>query len=110
MDSLKDLQTKQRNLLNGIEHPRLGNALGLFEEIGELAKELMETEMYGEDKTEELADECADVLFSLLSLCDSYNIDLEEAYAKKITKISEKVPKWHEKYGKTLEDLRKKLD
>jgi len=110
MDSLEKLQKKQKDLLKGIEHPRLGNVIGLFEEVGELAKEIMEIEMYGESRKEELGDECADILFSLFSLCESYNIDLEEVYAKKIGKISEKVPKWHEKYGKILGDLREKLD
>ena len=110
MKSLKDIQGEQRDLLKGIEHPRVGNILGLFEEVGELSKEIMEIEMYGESKKNELSDECADVLFSLLSLCESYDINLQEAYIKKISKISKKIPNWHTKYGKTLENLRKKFD
>lgn len=110
MKSLENIQIEQRDLLKGIEHPRLGNIVGLFEEVGELSKEVMEIEMYGEDKKSELSDECADVLFSLLALCDSYNVNLAEAYAKKIDKISKKIPDWHKKYGKKLESLRIKLD
>lgn len=110
MKTLSQLQQEQKELLSGIEHPRLGNILGLFEEVGELSKEIMEMEIYGQSKKGELGKECADVFFSLLSLCDAYEINLADEYAAKIGEISEKIPEWKVKYGKTLEDLRKKLD
>ena len=110
MITLFQLQQEQNELLKGIEHPRLGNILGLFEEVGELAKEITEIEMYGQSKQKDLAKECADVLFSLLSLCDSYGVNLSDEYVIKVREISEKIPDWKIKYGKTLEGLRKKLD
>ena len=110
MESLQKLQEEQKKLLTGIEHPRLGNTLGLFEEVGELSKEIMEIEMYECSRQEELEDEAADVLFSLLSICDSYNINLQSAYFKKIKKISKKIPEWHKKYGARLKQLREKFD
>ncbi len=54
MKTLFEIQEEQRELLKGIEHPRLGNILGLFEEVGELAKEITEIEMYGESKKKDL--------------------------------------------------------
>lgn len=110
MKTLFQLQQEQNKLLKGIEHPRLGNILGLFEEVGELAKEITEVEMYGQSKQKDLGKECADVLFSLLSLCDSYGVNLSDEYVAKVGEISEKIPDWRVKYGKILEDLRKKLD
>ncbi|MFA6314781.1 MAG: MazG-like family protein [Candidatus Paceibacterota bacterium] len=110
MKTLSEIQQRQRELLTGIEHPRLGNVLGLFEEIGELAKEVTEVEMYGQPKQENFGKECADVLFSLLSICDSYGIDLSGEYAAKVTEIEGKISEWKIRYGKTLEVLRKKLD
>ncbi|MFW5888692.1 MAG: MazG nucleotide pyrophosphohydrolase domain-containing protein [Patescibacteria group bacterium] len=110
MKSLQKLQEEQKKLLTGIEHPRLGNTLGLFEEVGELSKEIMEIEMYEGSRQEELEDEAADVLFSLFSICDSYNIDLQSAYSRKIEKINKKIPEWHEKYGARLKQLREKFD
>ncbi|MEI7890857.1 MAG: MazG nucleotide pyrophosphohydrolase domain-containing protein [bacterium] len=108
--SLGQLQEAQKKLLEGIEHPRLGNIVGLFEEVGELSKEIMEIEFYDASKKKELEDECADVFSSLLSVCDSYDIDLESAYERKINKIEGKIPEWREKYGENLKKLRNKLD
>jgi NTP pyrophosphatase (non-canonical NTP hydrolase) len=110
MRTLSEIQQRQHELLTGIEHPRLGNILGIFEEIGELAKEITEVEMYGQPKKENFGKECADVLFSLLSICDSYGINLSDEYEAKFTEIEGKIPEWKIKYGKTLEVLRKKLD
>jgi NTP pyrophosphatase (non-canonical NTP hydrolase) len=110
MKSLSELQKEQSKLLEGIEHSRLGNAIALFEEVGELAKEITEIEMYGQARQDDLGRECADVLFSLLSLCDSYGIDLNKEYVGKVEVISGKIPGWKVKYGKRLESMRKKLN
>ncbi|MFA6554088.1 MAG: MazG nucleotide pyrophosphohydrolase domain-containing protein [Candidatus Paceibacterota bacterium] len=110
MKTLSEIQQEQSELLSGIEHPRLGNTLGLFEEVGEVAKEVTEIEMYGQAKKVELGKECADVLFSLLSLCDSYGINLSTEYVAKLEEIKKKVPEWRVKYGRVLDELRKKLD
>ena len=110
MKTLFQIQQEQKELLKGIEHPRLGNVVGLFEEVGELAKEITEIEMYGQSRQKELGKECADVLLSLLSLCDSYGINLSDEYLAKLDEIKDKIPGWKVKYGKTLEDLRNKFD
>jgi len=110
MKSLDEMQQEQKELISGVEHPRLGDVLGLTEEVGELAKEVMEIEMYGENRQKELGIEVADVLFSLISLCNSYSLDLAAVYQDKLTTIREKVPEWHTKYGDSLKKLRDKYD
>jgi len=110
MKTLRGLQGEQKRIMSDVEHPRLGNVVGLFEEVGELAQEVMEIEMYGENRKDKLADECADTLVGLISLCNSYDIDLEDAYQEKILKIKEKIPEWREKYGDNLKKMRGKID
>ncbi len=110
MKTLSEIQQQHGDLQKGIEHPRLGNILGFFEEVGELAKEVMEIETYGQPKRANIGKECADVLFSLLSICDSYGVSLSDEYSAKVKEIEGMIPEWKVKYGKTLEELRKKLD
>ncbi len=110
MKSLNEIQENQKILLKGIEHPRLGNVIGLFEEVGELAKEVTDIEVYKEQKKGALGQECADVLFSLLSLCDSYGINLSSEYEAKVKEIERKIPDWRLKYTGILKALRSKLD
>lgn len=55
--------------------------LDLTSEVGEVAKEANETTNYG-DRPEEIAvapDELGDVLFSLLAVCESLDVDAGEA-------------------------------
>lgn len=110
MKTLSQLQKEQKEMLKGLEHPRVGDIMALFEELGELAKEAMEIEMYGESRIEELSFEIADVLFSLISMCNSYGIDLSEVYEKKIGVIQNKIPDWRTKYQEKLLRLREKYD
>lgn len=94
-----------------LRHPRLGATLGLVEELGELVKEVMELEIYGQDAArEKLSDEVADVLFSLFEVCNAYGISLEEAYEQKQAKIRLKRDDWIAKYSAKLRAVRAKLD
>ena len=110
MKSLDELQQEQKELLADLEHPRIGEALALFEEVGELAKEIMEIEMYGESHEEELGSEMADVLFCLFSLCNDYDINLSKVYEGKYKVIQGKIPDWRAKYADKLRILRAKHD
>ena len=64
--------------------------LRLMEEIGELAREV--NHKYGEkppkpeEKDKDIGDEIADVLFTLICLANSLDIDLEESFKKVIEK------------------------
>jgi NTP pyrophosphatase (non-canonical NTP hydrolase) len=66
----------------------LTNMAQLTEEVGEVARII--ARRYGEqsekesDKDKELGEELADVLFVLLCLANQTNIDLQEAFDKKL--------------------------
>jgi NTP pyrophosphatase (non-canonical NTP hydrolase) len=68
----------------------LTNTAILMEEVGEVARIM--ARRYGEqsekesDKTKNLADELADVLFVLICIANQTNINLEEALKKNIEK------------------------
>lgn len=68
----------------------LTNTALLMEEVGELARIM--ARKYGDqsskpgDKTEDAADEMADVLFVLICLANQTGIDLTEAFAKNLQK------------------------
>lgn len=66
----------------------LTNMAQLTEEVGEVARII--ARRYGEqsekesDKTKDLGEELADVLFVVLCLANQTGIDLQEAFAKKL--------------------------
>jgi len=68
--------------------------LRLIEEVGELAREV--NHKYGEkppkpeEKNKDIGDEAADVLFTLICLVNSLDIDLEESFKKVIKKYEER--------------------
>ncbi len=70
----------------------LTNMAMLTEEVGEVARII--ARRYGEqsekesDKSKDLGDEMADVLFVLICLANQTGIDLEEALKKNLTKKS----------------------
>ncbi len=94
-----------------LKHPRLGATLGLVEELGELVKEVMELEIYQQAAArDKLGDELGDILFSLFEVCTAYNIDLEQAYERKLAKIKPKRADWLARYSPSLRQLRARLD
>jgi len=66
----------------------------LMEETGELAREI--NNLYGPKKkksseeTKELADEIADIFFTLCCLANSKKIDLEDAWQKMMDKLNKR--------------------
>ncbi len=114
MKSLAKYQQEAAELLDDdLRHPRIGAVLGLVEELGELVKEVMEAEIYGQDSPElhaRMGEEAADILFSLFEVCTAYGLSLEEVYADKQAKIRAKIPAWREQYGPGLRQVRAKLD
>lgn len=77
----------------------LTNTAILMEEVGELARII--ARRYGEqsekvnDKSMDLADEIADVLFVLICIANQTNINLEEAFKKNIEKKTNRDNKRH---------------
>ncbi len=108
---ISDAQKLSADLLKNVMHPRLGAFIGLSEEVGELANEIMQIEIYKqESSTTKLSGEIADVLLSLIEICNHYDIDLEESFKKKIEDIKTRVPKWEASFGKSLALARRKYD
>lgn len=82
----------------------LTNTAILMEEVGEVARIM--ARRYGEqsekesDKTKNLADELADVLFVLICIANQTNINLEEALKKNIEKKTNRDGNRHLNNGK----------
>lgn len=72
----------------------LGQMARLTEEIGELAREI--NHQYGEkqkketEDAKEIEEELGDVLFVVISLANSLDIDLSEAFAQVMNKFTER--------------------
>jgi len=98
MTDLKILQERvfsftEENNLNTNQEIR---ALDLVSEIGELSKEIIKSTDYGKKEkviTENTKSEMGDVLFSLIILANSNNIDLEEALLLVLEKYNSRLKK-----------------
>lgn len=72
--------------------PALSNLARLIEEVGELSREL--NHRYGskkkkpEERESQLTDEMGDILFTLICIANSENINLEESLVKVIDKYN----------------------
>lgn len=107
---IQKTQEELKGLLKNIQHPRLGAVLGLQEEVGEMAKAIMNWEMYGERDADNLREECADIFFSLIDVANVYGISLDQACQEKLDKTKLKINKWETNYGARLSKLRSILD
>ncbi|MCD6575714.1 MAG: MazG-like family protein [Nanoarchaeota archaeon] len=91
-----EIQEKVREFVeeNNLECSPEHRALDLVSEIGEVAKEILKTTDYGTKEREyrkELEDEMGDVLFSLIALANTFNIDLEKALNKALDKYQKRM-------------------
>ena len=67
-------------ILGAVRHPRVGAALALSEETGEVCDLVLKRECYGKDLAPDaLAGELVDVLVCVAELANAYEIDLERA-------------------------------
>ena len=106
---IKELQQTVDNWIKdiGVRYfDELTNTAMLMEEVGEVARIM--ARRYGEqsekesDKTKDLGDELADVLFVLTCLANQTGIDLTEAIAKNLEKKSVR-DKYRHKKNKKLQ-------
>jgi len=70
--------------------------IDLVAEIGEVAKEILENSDYGKTKTEsseDLTNEMGDAFYSLISLANHFEIDLDKALDKALGKYKERLKK-----------------
>ena len=104
------LQEQVRELTRGIEHPRVGAALALAEECGEVMRCVLEREYYGQERSAALQEEVGDVLIALAELCDRFELSLGASAELAVEKLREKAPEWRESLGAHLQSLRKRMD
>jgi len=107
---IEHLQRRTRQLMEGLEHPRVGAALALGEECGELLRCVLEREIYGAPPDDALAGEVGDVLISLVEVCERYGLALDACAAAALKKIERQGPRWREQLGESLRAVRKRLD
>ena len=107
---LDELQKEVMALTAGIEHPRVGAALALSEECGELMRCVLDREYYGKENRELLVGEVGDVLIALAEVCDRYGISLETAAKGAVAKLKRKAPEWRAEIGDRLKVLRARMD
>jgi NTP pyrophosphatase (non-canonical NTP hydrolase) len=108
---IKALQARLEQVLAGVRHPRVGAALALAEEVGEVSDLVLKAECYGQAPTEgALAGELADVVVCVAELASAYGVDLQAACAAKVEDLSARVPAWERDLGPSLERARGRMD
>ena len=107
---LATLQARIVELTTGIEHPRVGAALALAEECGEVMRCVLDREYYGKEVKADLAEEVGDVLIALCEFADRFDIQLADVAEAAVAKLASKAPKWREELGDHLQVLRKRMD
>ncbi|MDZ5662408.1 nucleotide pyrophosphohydrolase [Nocardioides sp. zg-1308] len=96
-DELQDLARGVRQKYAAREHENYGRTwsreeimLGFLGDVGDLAKLVQGKEGVRprEDLDEAFAHELADCLWSVMTLADSYGVDLEEAFVSTMTELN----------------------
>jgi NTP pyrophosphatase (non-canonical NTP hydrolase) len=102
--TLVDMQARLKSLLAGLEHPPLGAATALSEEVGEVARHLLDHHAYGRPfEADALASELADVLVCINEIATLHGIDLSAAAERKLVDLAGRVPKWKLDLGAALD-------
>lgn len=90
-DDVKEF-TKKHNL----QHKPEVHTLDLMSEIGEVAKEILKATDYGKKEfksREELKSELGDAFYSLLTVANACNVDLEQALKLVLEKYKKRLQK-----------------
>ena len=95
---MKDIQSKiekfcEVNSLNATLESRM---LDLVSELGEFSKEVLKSSEYGQEKprfTTEMADEMGDVIYSLITVCNYFGIDMQETVEGALNKYTLRMQK-----------------
>lgn len=81
---------------NNMESPVEHRVLDTLSELGEVAKEILKMSDYGRKPIEyraELQSELGDVLYSLITIANTFDIDLEDALAQVLEKYEKRLQK-----------------
>lgn len=109
--TLESVQARVAEILGPLAHPRVGAGLALSEECGEVAKLVLEREVYGQEVSDEaLAGELCDVLVCVAELGNLYGLDLGPALAAKLDDLATRAPAWAKELGPSLEGARTRMD
>ena len=79
---------KQNNLENAIET----RVLDTVSELGEVAKEVLKMSNYGKEKPK-YKEELGDLFYSVITIANTYDIDLEDALNQAIEKYKRRLTK-----------------
>lgn len=95
---MKDIQEKIKKFCkeNDMESPVEHRVLDTMSELGEVAKEILKMSDYGKKPVEyrqELQSELGDVLYSLITIANTFDIDLEEALHDVLNKYEKRLKK-----------------
>lgn len=95
---MKKLQEKVRNFCkqNDMESPIEHRVLDTVSEIGEVAKEVLKMSDYGRKPSEyreELESELGDVLYSIITIANTFDIDLEKSLNSTLEKYDRRLKK-----------------
>jgi NTP pyrophosphatase (non-canonical NTP hydrolase) len=102
--TLQSVQSGLAEILKGLAHPPLGSAAALSEEVGEVAKHLLDHHGYGKPlDVAGLGGELADVLVCLCEIATLHRIDLGEAVVRKVADLSARAPGWRKDLGAALD-------
>ncbi|MBU1204604.1 MAG: nucleotide pyrophosphohydrolase [Nanoarchaeota archaeon] len=83
---------KENNMESSVEH----RVLDTMSELGEVAKEILKMSNYGRKPIEyrkELKSELGDVLYSLITIANTFDIDLEDALRQVLEKYEKRLKK-----------------
>lgn len=92
---MKDIQEKVNDMIKkyDLEYSTEIRLIDLVSELGELGKEILKGNDYGKKdfcNTENLESEFGDVLFSLICIANSLNMDLKKALDSVLKKYEER--------------------
>lgn len=108
--NLSELQERVRTTLADVAHPRVGAALALSEETGEVCDLVLKRECYGKQIGDALGGELADVLVCVAELANAYGVDLDAAARDKLADLEGRVPTWVSDLGPSLAAARARMD
>ncbi|MFA5303446.1 MAG: MazG-like family protein [Candidatus Nanoarchaeia archaeon] len=96
---MKIVQDKVKNFIknNNLETNAENHFIDLVSEIGEVGKELLKMSNYGRNKSiefrEEIKGELGDAFYSLISVANKFNVDLELELNKVLKKYEKRLQK-----------------
>jgi NTP pyrophosphatase (non-canonical NTP hydrolase) len=95
---MKEIQQKIKEFCkkHNLESPPEHRVLDMMSELGEVAKEVLKMSDYGRKSMEfreEIKSELGDVLYSLITIANSFDVDLEEALEMVLGKYEKRLKK-----------------